>query len=246
MTQQQWGRAPQPQWGQPAQPQWGQPAQPGFSGFPGEANPYAPGPATYSPVPSYGPGPGAQFGPGPVPRRRSPLRALLLALIGVAIVALAALVVTGLVAEPSGVAYQNDDYQVPPPDTNPPPILIPQTEQEVVQWSEANAIYDQTMPAPVRCNAQPIDVQNSSESVLKSHFEGLMECLVRAWQPPVTNAGFHHHPTDGHHLRGEHHHQVRRQRDQRVLLLRQISRSTTAPNYPGPSLAWRGSGPRTW
>ena len=190
MTQQKWGRAPQPQWGQPAQPQWGQPAQPGFSGFPGEANPYAPGPATYSPVPSYGPGPGAQFGPGPAPRRRSPLRALLLALIGLAIVATAALVVTGLVAEPSGVAYQNDDYQVPPPDTNPPPILIPQTEQEVVQWSEANAIYDQTMPAPVRCNAQPIDVQNSSESVLKSHFEGLMECLVRAWEPPVTNAGF--------------------------------------------------------
>ena len=76
---------------------------------------------------------GRQFGPGPVPpRRRSPLRALLLALIGVGIVALAALVVTGLVAEPSRVAYQNDDYQVPPPDTNPPQILIPQTEEEVV------------------------------------------------------------------------------------------------------------------
>ena len=190
MSQPQWGRSAQPQWQQPAQPQWRQPPPQGFGGFPGQANPYAPGPATYSPVPSYGPGPAAHFGPGPGPRRRSPVRALLLAVIGVVVISLGALVVTSLVAKPSGVAYQNDDFDVPPPDTNPPPILIPQTEQEVVQWAEDNAIYGQTMPAPVRCNAQPIDVQNSSDSVLKSHFEGLMECLVRAWQPPVTNAGF--------------------------------------------------------
>jgi len=111
-------------------------------------------------------------------------------MIAVVVVAMAALVITGLTAEQADVAFQNDDFQVPPPDTNPPPIPIPQTEQEVVQWSEANAIYSQSMPAPVRCNAQPIDVQNSSEAVLESHFDDLMECLVRAWEPPVTNAGF--------------------------------------------------------
>ena len=51
-------------------------------------------------------------------------------------------------------------------------------------------IYAQIMPAPVRCDVQPIDVQNASAPVLQAHFDGLVECLVRAWQPPVTNAGF--------------------------------------------------------
>jgi predicted metalloprotease len=111
-------------------------------------------------------------------------------MIAVVVVAMAALVITGLTASPADVAFENDDFQVPPPDTSPPPIPIPQTEQEVVQWAQANPIYDQSMPAPVRCNAQPIDVQNASATVLKAHFDGLMECLVRAWQPPVTNAGF--------------------------------------------------------
>ena len=190
---QQWGRPTQLQRGQqppPPKAQWGRPAQPGFGGFPRQGNPYASGPGTYSPVPSYGPGPGGQLGPGPAPRQRNPLRALLLAVLGVAVVALAALVITGRFAEPSQVAYQNDDYRVPPPDTNPPPIPVPQSEQEVVQWTEANAIYAQIMPAPVRCSVQPIDVQNASEAVLQSHFDGLVECLVRAWQPPVTDAGF--------------------------------------------------------
>jgi len=173
----------------PAQGRWGRPAQPGFGGFPGRGNPNALGPAAYSPVPNYGSGPAGQFGPGPG-RRRNPLRALLLAVIGVAVVAVAALVITGLFAEPSQGGYQNDDYRVPPPDTNPPPIPIPQTEQEVVQWLEANAIYAQTMPAPVRCDVQPIDVQNAPDRLLQAHFDGLVECLVRAWQPPVTNAGF--------------------------------------------------------
>ena len=186
------GEAVTQQWSQPTQPQWGRPPQPGFGGFPGQGNPYASGPVTYSPVPSYGPGPAGPFGPGPGPgpRRRNPLRALLLAVIAVAVVAVAALMITGLFAEPSQGAYQNDDYRVPPPDTNPPPIPIPQTDQEVVQWTEANAIYTQIMPAPVRCPVQPIDVQNASEAVLQAHFDGLVECLVRAWQPPVTDAGF--------------------------------------------------------
>ena len=148
--------------------------------------------------------------------------------------------ITGLVAEPSGVAYQNDDYQVPPPDTNPPPIPIPQTEQEVVQWSEANAIYDQTMPAPVRCNAQPIDVQNvqrvGAEVALRGsdgmpgpglaaagHERGISSSpdrrspsTARASPPSAATAG------------------------STRSTARPISRSTTAPSCPGPSLACEG------
>ncbi len=61
-------------------------------------------------VPQYGPTP-----PMPAPRRRNPLRFVALFII-LALVALGGLVISGLSSGSSTVAYQNDDYQVPPPD----------------------------------------------------------------------------------------------------------------------------------
>ena len=66
----------------------------------------------------------------PAPRTRRPARLLLLALIVVGLATLAALAITSLVSQPSDVAYANDDYQVPPPDANPPPLPQPQTYEE--------------------------------------------------------------------------------------------------------------------
>jgi hypothetical protein len=88
------------------------------------------------------------------------------------------------------VAYQNDNYRVPPPERNPPPIPVPQTYGQAEQWITKSAFYSQTTPVPVRCDSQPINVSTASDAQLKSHFEGLMECLVRVWEPPITNAGF--------------------------------------------------------
>jgi uncharacterized protein len=136
-------------------------------------------------VPQYGPTP-----PMPAPRRRNPLRMLLGVIIIVTIVAIAGLAITGLGAESSTTAYQNDNYQVPPPDTSPPPLPLPETYEEAEQWITNSAFYSQTVPVPVRCNSQPINVTTASDAQLKAHFEGLMECLVRVWEPPVTNAGF--------------------------------------------------------
>ena len=126
----------------------------------------------------------------PAPRRRNPLRLVLLAVILVTLAALGGLVISGLTSETSNFAYQNDDYQVPPPDTSPPPIPIPETYEQAEQWITQSTFYDQTAPAPVRCNSQPINVSTASDAQLKAHFEGLMECLVRVWEPPVTSAGF--------------------------------------------------------
>ena len=126
----------------------------------------------------------------PAPRRRNPLRLVLLAVILVTLAALGGLVISGLTSEASNFAYQNDDYQVPPPDTSPPPIPIPETYEQAEQWITQSTFYDQTAPAPVRCNSQPINVSTASDAQLKAHFEGLMECLVRVWEPPVTSAGF--------------------------------------------------------
>jgi predicted metalloprotease len=115
---------------------------------------------------------------------------LLLVIIVLGLAVIAGLVISGLTSGPSPVAYQNDDYQVPPPDTNPPPIPVPQTYQEAQQTITGSKFYSQTVPVPVRCNSQPINVESASDAQLKSHFEGLMECLVRVWEPPVVNAGF--------------------------------------------------------
>ena len=136
-------------------------------------------------VPQYGPTP-----PMPAPRRRNPLRAVLGVIIIVTLIAFAGLAIAGLSAESSTTAYQNDNYQVPPPDTSPPPIPVPETYREAEQWITESAFYSQTVPAPVRCSSQPINVATASDPELKVHFEGLMECLVRVWEPPVTNAGF--------------------------------------------------------
>ncbi len=159
------GWHPQPQW--PAQTSW--PAQP----------------------PGYGPGlqpaPGAAVPPAP---RRNPLRLVLLALIGVTLLALAGLVVAGLTVKPPPVAYANDDYQVPAPELNPSPIPVPGSFDQAQEWVTNNALYAQTAPAPVRCEVPPIDVATAGDALLKSHFEDLMECLVRVWQPPLTQAGF--------------------------------------------------------
>jgi uncharacterized protein len=116
---------------------------------------------------------------------------LLGVIIIVTLVAVAAFAITGLSTDSSSTAaYQNDDYRVPPPERNPPPIPIPQTYGEAEQWITQSPFYAQTVPAPVRCDSQPINVATASDARLESHFEGLMECLVRVWQPPITNAGF--------------------------------------------------------
>ena len=126
----------------------------------------------------------------PVPRPSRGPRLLLLALIALAVLAIAGFVVAGLSEDSAEVAYANDDYQVPPPDSSPPELPLPETYEQAEEWITANMLYGQAMPAPVRCNSMPINVTTASDTELKSHFDALMECLVRAWQPPVTAAGF--------------------------------------------------------
>lgn len=136
-------------------------------------------------VPQYAPRPAM-----PAPHRRSPLRMLFGVMIIIGLIALAGFAITGLNSGSSNAAYQNDEYRVPAPDRNPPPLPVPQTYGEAEQWITDSTFYAQTVPAPVRCNSQPINVSTASDAQLESHFEGLMECLVRVWEMPITNAKF--------------------------------------------------------
>jgi len=149
----------------------------------------------YAPVPQWNAPPG--YRPGYVPAgrppapRRSPLGRFLLAAIGLSMLALLALVLINAVSggEARDGAYANDDYQVPAPNLNAPSIPIPETFDEAERWLTANAVYGQTTPAPVRCEVPAIDVARA-DAALDAHFEDLVECLVRVWQPPLTEARF--------------------------------------------------------
>jgi predicted metalloprotease len=124
------------------------------------------------------------------PRRSSPLKGLLIGLMALALLAIAGLVVANMVSKPATVTYQNDDYKVPPPDTNPPPLPTVKTVGEAQDALTKNPFYAQSAPIPVRCTNQPINVGTATDEQVDAHFEGLMECLLRVWAPPVEHAGF--------------------------------------------------------
>jgi predicted metalloprotease len=190
MTQQQWGRQPaRGQFGRQfgSAPQgWQQPAQAqGWMRAPGQFGGQQSGPQGWQQPGRPAPG---NFRP---PHQRNPLRAVLVAVMMLVAAALVALIIVNLATGSSNhtVAYQNDNYKVPPPDLNPPPLPEPQTYDEAKRLTTSNQLYHQKMPLPVRCELKPITGQ-STDPELKTHLNGLMACLVRAWEPPVTAAGY--------------------------------------------------------
>jgi uncharacterized protein len=127
----------------------------------------------------------------PPQRRRNPLKRLLITMIVLVAAALVGLVAVNVASAgaQSEVAYQNDAYKVPPPDKNPPPLPAPDTFDQARQLVTTNRLYDQTMPLPIRCELRPI-TPDSTDAELNVHLNNLMACLVRAWEPPVTAAGY--------------------------------------------------------
>lgn len=199
MTQQQWG-APGGQRAYGNQPPPGQPP-PGWGGHgfnqPSYAGYGAPGLPSgqrqvHPPGGFGGPQPGVPYYGQPTqpPRKRSPLMTLLLGLVAVSVLAIVGLVLVNALTGSSDTAYQNDDYQVPPPDSAPPEIPLPTTYTEAKDWLVNNRIYAQSAPIPVRCDNAPINVANASDDDLATHFNNQVECLMRVWNPPVSAAGY--------------------------------------------------------
>ena len=188
MSNQQWGGQP---YGRTGRAPWQQGYPPGGFGQQPYGrptyNPYAQPPARYAP------GGGPSFGGRPPRRKDRGGRLLLLALIVIAGLSVLGFVGTGLGTSSTGTSadspYQNNDYKVPPPDLSPPPLPVPDTYEQAEQVITNSPFYGQTAPAPVRCDAEPIDVGTASDAQLEQHFTTAMECLVRVWEPPVTGAG---------------------------------------------------------
>lgn len=171
--------------------------QPGFG-----SSPYG------SPAPGYGIGgpdqggdadrttlrPGGQaWGPPlPTPKKRNPLAAVLVTMLIVTGVAIATLIVVALASSSGGgeVRYVNQDYTPPPPDLSPAKLPQPQTVSEAEELLNENGLYAQTMPGPVRCDLQPIDLDAATDDEIEEHMSVLMGCLTGAWVVPVEAAGY--------------------------------------------------------
>lgn len=195
---------PQNPFGRPQGPQFGNPAQNhGQSSFGGW------GGGQGAPLPqqqfrqqyqqgtgAFGPGYGGQgqFGGPPTPPKKKGLHPVLIgAGIGLAIALVAALAY-GLVTGGSGgdgPDYQNEDYQVPSVSSSPPDLEIPETMGELMDLLEANPIYEETFPVPVRCDL-PLETGASSlsDEALEQRMTTYIDCLTRAWGPTLEAAGF--------------------------------------------------------
>ncbi|PIE99474.1 MAG: hypothetical protein CR979_02915, partial [Propionibacterium sp.] len=86
--------------------------------------------------------------------------------------------------------YENDAYQVPPPDLNPPPIPIPKRLSTARSWLVNNDLYNQRTPRPIRCELGNIDMRSASNKQIERHLNKAMACMMRTWGPTLDEAGF--------------------------------------------------------
>lgn len=186
------------------QSQWRAPAPfPGQQQYPAPQYPTQQYPTQQYPPPQF---PG-QFGQGgyppyPAPPPQPPRNRSVVPVILLCIVAVVA--VLGVVAlatgdnRPGGQTnrYQNDDYQVPPAVGNHPSLPRPTSDAQVKTWLEDNAIYQQDVAKPVRCELAAFDHTTATSDQKKVQLEKALECLVRVWGPTLETAGFTiTHPT---------------------------------------------------
>ncbi len=85
--------------------------------------------------------------------------------------------------------YENEGYQAPPADFNPPDLPSPNTYSQAQTWLTANALYKQNVPSPTDCKMTPISGTNTAKE-LEAKLNDQMACLMQVWEPPVTAAGF--------------------------------------------------------
>lgn len=89
-----------------------------------------------------------------------------------------------------GVAYQNEDYRVPSVSTNPPELEIPSTRTELNEWTTDNPLYRQSVPRPVRCEMDDLNLTQASRTQVSTHLNDLTGCLMRVWAEPMDQAGW--------------------------------------------------------
>jgi len=92
--------------------------------------------------------------------------------------------------DPGGGEYQNDDYQVPDPDPNPPRLPAPETYGEAEDWMQNNAFYSGRVPSPVRCEVDAVP-PTAAKAQLSKYLNQITGCLMRVWANELNGAGYH-------------------------------------------------------
>ena len=90
----------------------------------------------------------------------------------------------------SGVPYMNEDFVPPPADLKPPGIPGPRTMDAARSLTASNPLYALDVPSPTNCDMATIDMAAENVAEMEAHFNELMACLMRVYDPPVTDAGF--------------------------------------------------------
>lgn len=90
---------------------------------------------------------------------------------------------------PPNPSSESGKYQPGLPDLNPPEAPMPDTWDDVRAALLNNPLFLEAMP-PTDCQIDNVDLEFGAQAAIEQHMNDFVGCLMKAWYPPVTNAGY--------------------------------------------------------
>jgi len=111
-----------------------------------------------------------------------------------ALALLGGMVVVALInqANPASVStdYKNEDWEVPPVTTQPPPLEKPGNKAEMTTLTKDNPLYAMSLESPVRCDLELLPGREQDDQELQASLQTYVGCLTRVWGPTLKQAGY--------------------------------------------------------
>ena len=111
-----------------------------------------------------------------------------------ALALLGGMVVVALInqANPASVStdYKNEDWEVPPVTTQPPPLEKPGNKAEMTTLTKDNPLYTMSLESPVRCDLELLPGREQDDQELQASLQTYVGCLTRVWGPTLKQAGY--------------------------------------------------------
>ena len=111
-----------------------------------------------------------------------------------ALALLGGMVVIALVnqANPASVStdYKNEDWEVPPVTSQPPPLAKPENKAEMTTLTKDNPLYTMSLESPVRCDLELLPGREQDDQELQASLQTYVGCLTRVWGPTLKQAGY--------------------------------------------------------
>ena len=111
-----------------------------------------------------------------------------------ALALLGGMVVIALInqANPASVStdYKNEDWEVPPVTSQPPPLVKPESKAEITTLTKDNSLYNMSLESPVRCDLELLPGREQDDQELQASLQTYVGCLTRVWGPTLKQAGY--------------------------------------------------------